>query len=664
MSYSITDLTPIKAIDPRVNIQESVSYLFKQSANVVTFKSWTANSSSASSVTFQANPPNPGIVCSRLAYLTIRPTFVFKASVYGINQAGGGQPNSRLPVDISDLFSGAGDNGNNYICPRQFPLASAMRNLRMVLNTVAFNSSPDRYIHALSRFNLNDWQRAYPYSASPAQPDQFQDYNDESARTLYTQTDNGAANAAVAGSAGRNLGNARNVFGSYGSNSTEMSRGAYTPISIVYDNNPASDTFGDTTVVYEFTEPIFLSPLSNGEDNTMGFAQVSTMEFEVNWSTKLTRMLSIDLSGIQNNAQANGIAFGGANYNSKANSRRIDSITVSIDSVSNNKLTMLYLTPQIDKIIPRSLVYDLHEIEPITRNITGLGLNGALDPGVEGTFYSGNISLTSIPSKIYVFARERESVIDHYSSDCFARITNINVTFNGISGILNNAEEWDLWRMACSNGLNISFAQWKYYTGSVFCIDFGKDIGLMANQCVGLLGRFDFEYNIRLANIGKYSKFYDLMTVIVKAGTVTITDGMVTTMTGIISNADVVKAQEAGEADLHHVEKMYGGSFMSGLRNVYSKAQRLKPYAKSALSVAKTLAPVLETIAPRTRPLLDKSLELAEHLLGQGYTKAEVKRMLKGGNVGGSVNVGGNMVLTNAAAKAVARTKMQQRLGH
>ena len=76
---------------------------------------------------------------------------------------------------------------------------------------------------------------------------------------------------------------------------------------------------------------------------------------------------------------------------------------------------------------------------------------------------------------------------------------------------------------------------------------------------------------------------------------------------------------------------MYGGSFISGFKNVFNKAQKLRPYAKQAIKLGKELAPVVNTIAPRAGPAWSKGIDFADELLGEGYTKKELVFMKKAG---------------------------------
>jgi len=42
---------------------------------------------------------------------------------------------------------------------------------------------------------------------------------------------------------------------------------------------------------------------------------------------------------------------------------------------------------------------------------------------------------------------------------------------------------------------------------------------------------------------------------------------------------------------------MYGGNFLEGLKHVYSKAQKLKPYIRKGSKVAKEIADPIGTLA-------------------------------------------------------------------
>ena len=75
------------------------------------------------------------------------------------------------------------------------------------------------------------------------------------------------------------------------------------------------------------------------------------------------------------------------------------------------------------------------------------------------------------------------------------------------------------------------------------------------------------------------------------AGLFTISNSQVVKQLGVVSSSDVLEASEYNEIDAEFVEKMYGGNFLSGLKHVFSKAQKLKPYARKGSKIAKELDP-------------------------------------------------------------------------
>ena len=95
---------------------------------------------------------------------------------------------------------------------------------------------------------------------------------------------------------------------------------------------------------------------------------------------------------------------------------------------------------------------------------------------------------------------------------------------------------------------------------------------------------------------------------------------------------------------------------MSGLKNVYTKAQKIKPYVKKGSKIARDLADPIGAFAPRVGKALQTGSDVVDMLLGEGYSKADINRMkrlgytkkdmqkLLGANVVGGAPVGGKMM--------------------
>ena len=225
----------------------------------------------------------------------------------------------------------------------------------------------------------------------------------------------------------------------------EIPRGSYKPIG-----NPVFAN-GITTVVYEVTEPLFISPLSTGDYNSMGFSQVSTMDVDISWDTgKITRLFSIDEAGVTTNAAGN---YQGVNVaNLAQNTGRLDlqGSTVSFEP-ADSSITFIYLTPQINRLKPESLIYPYHDLYVYHKNL------GIINAGAEReNQVSDNMSLSSIPNRVYIYAKIKENDQSAFTFDAFCRIKRIDVNFNGVSGILSSSREHELYRLSEKNGLKIA----------------------------------------------------------------------------------------------------------------------------------------------------------------------------------------------------------------
>ena len=412
-------LKPVKLPDPRIDIRTQNKYLFKQPANVVTYKTFNSNSTSQNSTHFTATPPNPNIIISPLVYVNLPATVKVTGKTAAAN----------APADFRDMFF----SSNTSIVPRQLPISSIIQTLSLKLNTDTTTVNLNDYIHAIARFYSDDAIRAYEMSSSPVQPDFFQKYNDD-INTTGAGKDKGLG-----------YGTNRSPFQKYGANTNESTRSSYKPYKATYEED-GND--GIATVDYDFDEPLFISPLSSGEYSKMGLVQIQTFDLDITWDSKLNRILSCNKAGLDDKATANG--------------------AYSIRTILGDpKLRFIYMTPHINYPIPETVIYEFSELNRISKSVRNTPLLGwnpdpanAEDPtpgpnGESLTITSDNIQLSSIPNKVYIYVRRSNEERTEYTSDAFARITGINIDFNGVSGILASAKEHDLWRMTVNNGARI-----------------------------------------------------------------------------------------------------------------------------------------------------------------------------------------------------------------
>lgn len=615
MSYAFADLKPVKVPDPRIDIRPLKKYLFQQPANVVTYKEFTTGSYSNSSVSFTATPPNPNVIISPLVYIHTPADLIidFKKKT-GTNA----NPANQDPFPGTEFFL----SSDKKIVPRQFPISSVIQTLSIKLNTDTTTVTLNDYIHALGRYYCDDAIRAYEMSACPMQPDFFQKYNDAMGITgpnpVTALYDEGTANVQV-GTKSHNYGTNRSPFQAYGANTNESTRGSYKPLSVTY----ADPT---TTAKYEFDEPLFVSPLSSGKYTEMGLIQIQTFDLNVTWDTaRLSRMFSMDKVSIMTKLEH-------VDNNNHYYPQDLNPIV----KLGSPKLKFIYMTPHINYPIPQQISYEFSDISRHTQDVPvpvpGWDIDAPLpnsdNNGGKTEITSNNIQLSSIPKKVYIFVRRNNDTLSHYTADAFARIHRISIDFNATSGIMASASELDLWRMSCDNGARISWDAWRYYGGSVLCIDFGKNIGLSAQQAVGMLGTYNFSFKLEFSNINTEEMKMQMFTIFESVGILSVQDQKIIKQIGILSPNDVVDSDEIAQGDAKVIEAIHGGNFLTGVKNLYSSARN---FAKKAKDKGQKFAAENPEFMNAAKTVGKMALKGAPLLLGLGYTEAQLKKMRAAG---------------------------------
>lgn len=623
MSLSYTNLEAVKMMDPKINIIEDKQYVFKRGPNNVSFNQFTATSATSSNASFTCTPPSPDIVISPLVYMKAR----VNVSITGTATDNAGA--NLTQVDMTPYFPGDGGAATNFICLRQFPLASVMKTLTVKLNGDSVTTNPSDYINALGHFNITELERAYEMSSSPSQPDMYQKYNDMTGLYEVIGNGNGGAAAgppivlatAVPGTQGSNYGGARSPFADYGQNTNEMPRGSYEVIDVAYD--AAS---GITTATFEIIEPLFISPLSSGKYNIPGLTQIKNCDITMVFDNQMSRIISVDKASLTNQSVT-------VNGNVLTQALRVGEPTVQLDR-DGTSLLFTYFTPQIDQPLPKNIIYPYQELQTFSQEDFSLAGGASVS-----SKQSNNIVLSSIPDKIYVFARERQSTRNAFTTDTYARISKCNIQFNGKDGLLSNASEIDLWRISCSNGLKLSFPQWTKYVGSILCIDPVANLGLSANQAAGLVGNYNFSVRVDLQNLSTVQRDMELVILVDQKGILTISNGKIIRQLSVMSSLDVInKGDEISEVDANSIVNAEGGNFITGAKNVYHNLRKFKNKHQDAINKGLNLADsetaheLVGMVAPRVGEAYKLGTDWAKHLLGTGaYTNKQIKLMKASG---------------------------------
>ena len=77
--------------------------------------------------------------------------------------------------------------------------------------------------------------------------------------------------------------------------------------------------------------------------------------------------------------------------------------------------------------------------------------------------------------------------------NCFGSISNITLSFDNQDNRLASLEQFDLWQIACKNGLKSSWLEWSQTLGGPMCLEFATDLNINPLLCPGVRGNFSYQ---------------------------------------------------------------------------------------------------------------------------------------------------------------------------
>ncbi len=419
--------------------------------------------------------------------------------------------------------------GNGVDAPRAFPVMSCCTSMRVSLNGTAVNLDMNEFLHGLMKYANRDDLRD-EVSTCPNYPDSYQEYND------YLDPQAGAA---------------RNPLGPYGANGYWGPRGGFPLVEVASTVTTGSFRFVST-------EPLMLAP----------FLKSGFRPGLVGLRTMVLQMQIGDLT----RAWSHGVFTSGGPV-------RPAFTTIAVSFYQAPELLMRYVSPASIISIPAVNSYAYSDI--IHYNSSSQPLNA----GVSADLNAGNIQLGQIPEAIYVFARRDNADRTYLTTDTFARMNSINITFNNQSSVLSAANEQDLYRIAARNGFIDSFESWHSFAGSVLKLIPGQDFGLNEpGMAPGVLMSMNLNVRANITNLSSLQRNLVLYVVIQNEGSLVIdgSRGSVTLTTGDVTREDVLNAPRLSidieEARLRSKMARGGGLFSSlrrGLRRALDFGKKL-----------------------------------------------------------------------------------------
>ncbi|MBS1738892.1 MAG: hypothetical protein JSS98_20260 [Bacteroidetes bacterium] len=459
-----TDLKKVLVIDPVVDVEESYQaseVVYKSGVNKSIYK-YTADSySNQNWIWNNITPPSLTTIVKR----NLRVAY----SMLVVNTWTTAD-NDELAFNAVDNITGAPsiEGGNNFFgcIPRACPVQSAASAIELRLNGSATSTS------------INDYVCIYPHLMTEDDMNRF-------ASEMPLQKDNLAIYAPDQGVGPRQAFNDnRNPFSPYGSNTTVPSRASFVWKALT---TGTSGTQSYNVYQLDLVEELFVSPMTWAKmmDTCAGLSNLNNLILNIRFAD-LNRMISSTLGGSN------------ALYVSLEKSMYVPLLAGNVlvngsTEFQNPTLLVEYITqdPILAARQPATLVYDYSLLQPF---ISSCGTWSSASR-LGNPFTAQSLRLASIPSKLYLFARISKSAINtptlaQTAPDTFLRLRNIAVNFNNRINLFATYSESDLYNMSVRNGLQDTFADWKYNTGSVCIIDISRDIGLEADEDAGQANKY------------------------------------------------------------------------------------------------------------------------------------------------------------------------------
>ena len=462
-------------------------------------------------------------------------------------------------------FTGV-DQGSNLIqlgsndAPRAMPIAATTNTITVSVNNDQFTTNLNQYWSGLSRYHNTLNNRDEFLSMTPAFQDKSQLYSDLAP------------------------GSTRNPLGNYSDSADgQILRGGYADIDVVSNSHTAAQ------IRLRVTEPLYLSPfLFSGEDCLdSGFVGVNNMSLVLT-NGDLNRVWS---------------------HSSLGNAL----LSISTTLVAS-EAQFHYLAPNITSPLPVEQSWPYFEVTSYPTSI------GSLAAGASSVFSVNSVQIKAIPNKIYVFARRSDATQSYLTTDTFAGISNITVSYGTKVGLLSTASQQELYQMSLKNGLKMNYSEFIANIGSVVCIKPGEDIGLDALSASGMLDNQTLSMNVTVKNISSQTIAYTLYMVVVNSGTVSMVNGSFMHQVGVFNSQDVLNLDNENAPVVPYVKdiSVYGGNWLDSVKNWLVNARdKVKPY----------LSPILDFIP-------DPRVQAARKVIGVGARRKMSKKR-------GGVLVGG-----------------------
>jgi hypothetical protein len=453
--------------------------------------------------------------------------------------------------------------------PRQFPLHAMTETLTVQINGESISDNIGDKLSAMLAYGNTRADRNKTWSTTCAMPDQYQQLSDW---TTY--------------------GSGKNPLAEYGENSAEDPRGGFTRKEMVAGKK----------YQYIITEPILMSPFYDGLGHQVeGMVNVNQINIAYRFKTDVGKFWTHSSAG-----------------------NLIDPSDLVVTFYQQPEVITTYITPDLTQPLPRLLTLPYHKTQDYLKKLRPLGV-GEVD-----TFYSDSIKLSQIPRRMYLFVRKSRGTKNMTDADAFAGIKKVSILWNNESGLIGNAKQEELYEISRRNGLNMSWSQFSRHRGSVVCIEFGSQIGLLDNEAPGVRGQYTIQVKVDVENLsGEAGWTGDFYTLMLMEGTFQISENMGRATLGNLTSDVVFNAKSSPELHFSDYAQLRGDGFFSSLKSFINKVAR---GVQKTSDFGQKVAPALVTAFPELAPVASALPSISR---GAQFVRSATGGALSGGRLSG-----------------------------
>lgn len=386
---------------------------------------------------------------------------------------------------------------------RSFPLHRIMSNLTIAVNGTAESISPNNCIPAFERYSDSNEFLTENCSMTPTMPDKLQSYAD-----AYNGSDSvrGIVQDPLSsfGNTDKLQGGGRGQFG-FGNGMTIVGG----------NNNPGVGIAGSVTVEIELTESLIHPFLKAFHPNSTALVGIRQIDFTITYLNDLFKYM-----------------FSQSDH---PNAGIITSTSVSAPSPPAFGI----MTYDSAWPIPPVVLYTFPKIVQQSQSV------GALNPGEVRDVPYNSFQLGTEPDNQYLFVRENDNNVTITSTNTFAAITNVNVTYDNVNNILSSLSPTQIWKIHTKNGGLLSKTEFEKLTGGCLKLEWTKDIPIPSlDSAPGMMVNKNIQNQITIKNISNRIINYTAWILVIYKGVLQINTINLTaeTKTTILSPEDVYYA--------------------------------------------------------------------------------------------------------------------------